>query len=512
MTTLVDLRDVFVVHPSEDGGVAALRGLTLAVQRGEVCVVLGPSGAGKSTLVRVVAGLQRPSAGLAVVDGLDVGAASGAAIAHHRARVVGYADQHYWRALSNDLTALELVALPLGLRGVPRVEREGRAHELLERVELLDRAEARPHELSGGEQQRIAICAALSHAPSLLVADEPTGELDESSARGVLDLLGELTREQGSAALVVSHDPATAAIADRIVHVRDGRIGEERRQDEDTIVIGRGGWLHVPEETLRAAGIGDRAVVRLGPRVVELRPTGDAPHHVSRPEAPATATGAVVEARGVSRRFGLETALERIDATFLPGTLTVVTGPSGSGKSTLLALLAGLDTPDEGEVVVGGVVLSSLDREARAAFRRERIGVVGQTPGLSGLLTARENVELTLGLRGIDGVEAHERAMDALAIVGLADHATRTVDRLSAGERERVALARAIAGGPGVLVADEPTGRLDSVTTLAIGGLLADLAREYGTTVICATHDPLLVTLSGAEVALRRTAPTPSSL
>ena len=106
MTTLVDLRDVFVVHPSEDGGVAALRGLTLAVQRGEVCVVLGPSGAGKSTLVRVVAGLQRPSAGLAVVDGLDVGAASGAAIAHHRARVVGYADQHYWRALSNDLTAL----------------------------------------------------------------------------------------------------------------------------------------------------------------------------------------------------------------------------------------------------------------------------------------------------------------------------------------------------------------------------------------------------------------------
>ena len=121
-------------------------------------------------------------------------------------------------------------------------------------------------------------------------------------------------------------------------------------------------------------------------------------------------------------------------------------------------------------------------------------------------------MELTLGLRGIDGVEAHERAMDALAIVGLADYATRTVDRLSAGERERVALARAIAGGPGVLVADEPTGRLDSVTTLAIGGLLADLAREYGTTVICATHDPLLVTLSGAEVALRRTAPTPSSL
>ena len=105
----------------------------------------------------------------------------------------------------------------------------------------------------------------------------------------------------------------------------------------------------------------------------------------------------------MTRRFGLETALERVDATFLPGTMTAVTGPSGSGKSTLLALLAGLDTPDEGEVAVGGVVLSRLDRDARAAFRREHIGVVGQTPGLSGMLTARENVELVLGLRGIDG-------------------------------------------------------------------------------------------------------------
>ena len=94
MTPLVDLREVFVVHPSEDGGVAALRGLTLAVDRGELCVVLGPSGAGKSTLVRVVAGLERPSAGRAVVDGLDVGSAPGHLVARHRSRVVGYADQH----------------------------------------------------------------------------------------------------------------------------------------------------------------------------------------------------------------------------------------------------------------------------------------------------------------------------------------------------------------------------------------------------------------------------------
>jgi ABC-type lipoprotein export system ATPase subunit len=501
--SLVDLRDVFVVHPSADGGVAALRGLTLSVDRGEVCVVLGPSGAGKSTLVQVVAGLQRPSAGLAVVDGLDLGAARSSVVARHRSRTVGYADQHYWRALSGDLTAAELVGLPLGLRGVPRPERDRRARALLERVGLLERATARPSELSGGEQQRIALCAAVVHRPALLVADEPTGELDEVTARGVLGLLRELARDAAAAALVVSHDPASGEIADRVVHVRDGRVGEEQLADRQTIVIGRGGWLHVPEESLREAGIGERATLHVRPGAVELRPAeGDAPEAVPDTDAPETAVGALVEARGVSRRFGREIALAPVDAVFPPGTLTVVTGPSGSGKSTLLALLAGLDTPDEGDVTIDGVELSRLDREARAAFRRESIAIVGQVPGLSGSLTARENVELSLALRGVDGPEVHGRAMDALAVVGLADHPERPVDRLSAGERERVALARAIASGPAVLIADEPTARLDSMTTLAIGGLLADLAREHGTTVICATHDPILVQLAGAELKL----------
>jgi ABC-type lipoprotein export system ATPase subunit len=505
--TLVDLREVFVVHPSPDGGVAALRGLTLSVERGEVCVVLGPSGAGKSTLVRVVAGLQRPSAGLALVDGLDLGAARASVVARHRAQTVGYADQHYWRALSGDLTAEELVGLPLGLRGIPKTERSRRARELLERVGLLDRSSARPGELSGGEQQRIALCAAVAHGPGLLVADEPTGELDEATARGVLDLLRDLARDAGAAALVVSHDPASAEIADRVVHVRDGRVGEERLADRQTIVIGRGGWLHVPEESLREAGIGERATVHVRPGAVELRPAGA--ETVAAPpsaDAPRTGAGALVEARGLSRSFGREIALAKVDMVFRPGTLTVVTGPSGSGKSTLLALLAGLDTPDEGRVVVDGVVLSQLDRDARAAFRRESIAVVGQVPGLSGSLTGRENVELSLALRGVDAPEIHGRAMDALAVVGLADHQERPVDRLSAGERERVALARAIASEPSVLVADEPTSRLDSMTTLAIGGLLADLAREHGTTVICATHDPILVALAGAELRLGSTA------
>jgi ABC-type lipoprotein export system ATPase subunit len=188
-----------------------------------------------------------------------------------------------------------------------------------------------------------------------------------------------------------------------------------------------------------------------------------------------------------------------------------VTGPSGSGKSTLLALVAGLDVPDAGEVVVGGVSLAALDRAARARLRRGSIAFIGQSPGLSGFLTARENVELGLAVRAVDDVEATERAIDALAAVGLATHADRLVAVLSAGQRERVAVARALAGRTPVILADEPTSRVDVAAALALAGLFADIAHEHGTTFVCATHDPVLIGLADHELQLRALAPVPSA-
>jgi ABC-type lipoprotein export system ATPase subunit len=508
---LVEARELFAVYPSATGGVAALQGLTLSVESDETCVVLGPSGSGKTTLMRVIAGLARPSAGSLVVAERDLVHASPAELGAYRRDVLGYADQHYWRALAGELTAAELVAVPLGLAAVPERERTLRAHELLERVGLLDRADALPAELSGGEQQRIALCAALAGRPRLLIADEPTGDLDAESANAVLALLSELVSEHGSAAIVVSHDPASTDIADRVVHIRDGRVSEERAGGAETAVIGTGGWLRIPEEVLRSAGIHDRARIVVGEGSVELRPVdGRVASQVEQSAPLGGSRGEVLEARGVSRRYGEQVALDGLDVTFLPEQLSVVVGPSGSGKSTLLALLTGMDVPDEGEVRLGDVVVSSLDRAARAALRRERIAIVGQAPGLSGFLSARENVELGLVLRGVARDEAAERATETLAAVGLAPHADRRVELLSAGQRERVALARAFAAQTPVVVTDEPTSRLDAVTTLEIGALLAELAHTTGTTVVCATHDPLLIGLADREVRLREAAPVAS--
>jgi ABC-type lipoprotein export system ATPase subunit len=501
---VVDARELFCVYPSPAGGVVALQGLSLTIEDGETCVVLGPSGAGKTTLLRVLAGLERPSAGAASVAGFDLARAPRRRVDEYRAQVVGYADQHYRRALAPGLTAEELVALPLGLGGTHADARRARARELLERVGLLDRADAQAGELSGGEQQRIALCAALVRRPRLLLADEPTGDLDAAASAEVYALLAELVEEHAATAVVVSHDPASTTIADRVVHIRDGRVSEERTGQRDTVVVAPGGWLRVPEEVLHDAGIGDRAVVEARDGAVELRPASrpvDVP--VAGERRVAGTRGEVVEARGVSRSYGSQVVLDGLDATFAPGELTAVTGPSGSGKSTLLHLLAGLDLPDAGEVVVGTLSVSALDRGARAALRARKIAVLTQAPELSDFLTARENVELGLALRGVAGAGATERGTEALVAVGLAEHLERRVGVLSAGQRERVALARVFAARPAVVLADEPTSRLDANTTLVIGSLLAELARATGTTVVCATHDPLLIGLADREVRLR---------
>jgi len=311
-------------------------------------------------------------------------------------------------------------------------------------------------------------------------------------------------------ALVVSHDPRSAEIADRVVHIRDGRVSEERSGTGAAVVVGRGGWLRIPEDALRDAGITDRATVTAREGVVELRPVAALQESTRMLPAIEGTAGAVIELRDVTRRYGRDPALDAVTASFGPGRLSVVTGPSGSGKSTLLALVAGLDVPDAGEVVVGGITISTLDRDARARFRRDTVAFIGQSPGLSGFLTARENVELGLAIRGVDGVDAHERAIDALVAVGLAEHVDRLVGVLSAGQRERVAVARALAARTPVILADEPTSRVDVAAAFTLGGLFADIAHEYGTTFVCATHDPVVIAFADDDVQLRASAPVPS--
>ncbi len=509
---VVELRDVFCVHRTNEGDAAALQGTNLELARGEVLGVLGPSGAGKSTLLRVVAGLQPPSAGVVRVLGRDIGRLPAGSRSRIRHELMGFLGQHTETTLSPDLRLRDAVALPLVLRGAPRRERRTRVDELLAATALGGRADALPGELSGGERQRLALCAALAHRPALLLADEPTGELDEASADAIRALIAELARSHGTSVILVTHDPATAQIADRTLRIRDGRIVGDRRGAEEALVVDDG-WLRLPPDLLTQAGIGRRARVRPAPdglivtrAAADAGPAGPAGPARAGPRPPVPWVPAQVGLCSVARTYGHGPARRQVlgglSHDFAPGRMTVITGRSGTGKTTLLKLVAGLDRPSSGQVLLDGHPLGDRDGEQLASLRRQRIGYLSQEPAPIGFLSAEENAVLALRIRGWDAGAAAERAAMALTRAGLADRARQRVHRLSAGEAQRLALARALASARGLLIVDEPTSRLDENNARAIAALLAAAAHEEGQTVICATHDPAVISQADQVVVL----------
>ena len=202
--------------------VDALAGVDLDVRRGEFVALVGPSGSGKSTLLNMLGGLDRPTGGEIWVDDLELGKASDKRLVRYRRERVGFIFQSF--NLLATRTALENVEVPLMLAGVDRRTRRERALGLLERVGLGRRSGHKPNELSGGEQQRVAVARALAHDPMLLLADEPTGNLDSKTGAEILALLQDLVRQEGRSMVLVTHDGGVASHADRIVHLLDGAI------------------------------------------------------------------------------------------------------------------------------------------------------------------------------------------------------------------------------------------------------------------------------------------------
>ncbi|MDQ3859437.1 MAG: ATP-binding cassette domain-containing protein [Actinomycetota bacterium] len=518
----ISAREVFFLYRAPHGDVPALRGLSLEVGEGEVVSVLGSSGSGKTTLLSLCAGLARPSSGELTVVGESLERAPGRHAAALRRRSVGIVRQHYHRALPRELTAEDTVALPLRLLGERSRPARRRAREVLAAAGLGQRADARPVELSGGEQQRVAVCAALVKRPPLLLADEPTGELDPKNSAAVVELLLELAAESNTAALVVTHDPEVALRTDRTIHIRDGRLAAEGTT-RPVLIVDEQGWLRLPRQLREEAGVRERVRAQATWGRIELlaegaerrgggvRPTPSAPAERLAPTTKRFETEVALDR--VEKRYATqdEPVVTELSWTFAPERMHVVAGPSGSGKTTLLNLIAALEYPDRGEVWVGGDRVDALNPNEAAAWRQRALGYVSQHSTLVEFLSARENVELALSLRGFDQEEAARRADRWLSSLGLERLADRRADRLSGGEQRRVALARALAPEPRVLVADEATAHLDRVTGRLVIRLLQQAAHEYGTTVIAATHDPDLISAADARLVLgsheRRSSP-----
>jgi len=274
---------VFKIYKVADIEVVALRGLDLRVRRGEFVALVGASGSGKSTLLNILAGLDQPSAGRVFVGDRDLAAMTPEELVDYRRRDVGFVWQETARNLLPYLDARENVALPLILKGTAPAAARRRAGELLELVGLAARARHRPAELSGGEQQRVAIAVALANEPPLLLADEPTGELDAIAADAVFDAFARINRQLGTTILVVTHDPDIAARVDRVIGIRDGRTSYElirrrgaRRErggeHEMYVLVDAHGRLQLPREALDSLDIRERARILLGEGYIAVQP------------------------------------------------------------------------------------------------------------------------------------------------------------------------------------------------------------------------------------------------
>jgi ABC-type lipoprotein export system ATPase subunit len=540
----VDIQEAFCLYPLPDGeAVAALRGLSLVVPFGERLVVHGPNGSGKTTLLNALAGEQRLAAGRAVVAGLELAGASEPELASWRSTRLGQIDQNAWRLLRPEFDVLANVSLQMRIAGVPRAQARRRGLEALDRLGLADLAARRPQTLSGGQRQRVAVCTAVAHGPQLVLADEPTGELDLASADAVYDLLATAVAEVNATLVLVTHDLRARRIADRVVRIRDGRISETWRpstplatgstQSSELLVVDARGWLRLPAAVRHRLGphlsveARDGAIVLRsgpdspepelepaepkpgpaeltpGPPALDLAKPGSAevglPEPGQEPEPPGPARLPIAELADVVVRYddhpvlGSETDGQGVGLSVAPGELVVVAGRSGAGKSTLLRVLLGLQRPDRGQVRLNGVDLGTRSRTELAGIRATCCAVVLQQIHLASTADAAANLDLARAARGLppDRMLA-ERLMSQLGLTGLAAISGRPVSGLSGGERQRLAVARAICVEPALLVLDEPTSQLDEASAELMAATLLELSRT-GTAVLVASHDSALI-------------------
>ncbi len=516
---VVRVTDVFVAYRSGAEPVMALRGADLTLAAGERLLVAGPNGSGKSTLLRVLTGDQPVVAGRVEVGGAAVHAMDEGARRRWRSTALGFVDQHARRNLLPELDVRDNVALQLRLTGTPARAARQRAEATLDRLGLGALAGADVARLSGGEAQRVALCAAVAHGPALVLADEPTGELDDDAAREVYGLL-EAVAADGTGVVLVSHDPRSYAFVDRAVRLRDGRLAEEwvpgaggpgSSAAHPALVADSRGWVRLPAELLApgarpaswtAGPDGDGLVLRprSAPATAAAGPRAPGAGDEPPTRRPGTgAAGPLVVLEDVRAGWGGRLLLDGLDLRLEPGSWTAVRGPSGSGKSTLLTLVAGLVDPQGGRVEVGGTAWAGLDRSARAAHRRRWLAYALQRANLVETMTVAENVALAAALRGRTVDEGGVAAL--CGRLGLTAQLATPAGVLSGGERQRASLARVLVGGAPVLVLDEPTSQQDEASAARVVEALAR-ATAAGAAVLVASHDPALLARAGATVRL----------
>ncbi len=490
---IISLHNVGKIYKTGSGDFTALQSITMDVLPGEFLGIIGKSGAGKTTLLNMISGVSDITSGEVLFfptgqsqqngnrKALSIGELSQDELAVWRGTNMGIVYQSF--ELMPQLNLVNNIMLPQEFAGrfQPGISQE-KALELLDIVELSEHAYKLPAHISGGQKQRVAIARALINDPPLIVADEPTGSLDSVTAETIFAIFAKLV-EQGKTVIMVTHDMDLATRFTRQVHISDGQLADASHSGTvvETAPANVDFGLAAAPET--ESGLDDSA--NGTSLLANLNLEGS--HDRSKP---AILLQDVVKT--YVNAAGSFTALKGIDLKIEYGQFVALVGKSGSGKSTLLNMLTGIDHPTSGHVRIGDEDIYSMSESQRALWRGQNVGIVFQFFQLLPTLSLLENTILPMDYCDFYPYgERPQRAMELLKMVGLEEHAHDLPANVSNGQQQAAAIARALATDPPIIVADEPTGNLDSRSADVVIRVFRELAAR-GKTILIVTHDPSL--------------------
>jgi len=505
---ILTLRDVRKVYYTGSGDFVALNKITMDVLPGEFLGIVGKSGAGKTTLLNMISGVSeitsgeilfypRPSRALREAPlhpaahphreaPLTIGKMTQDELAAWRGENMGIVYQSF--ELMPQLSLVSNIMLPQEFAGeYRRGTSKEQALELLDIVELSEHAYKLPAHISGGQKQRVAIARALINDPSIIVADEPTGSRDTVTADTIFNIFATLV-DRGKTVIMVTHDMELAARFSRRLVISDGELVDS---EQDSVSSNQysvnSEQLAVDSEQYSVNS--EQAAIQI-PHSALRTPHSQIRNPQSAVRNPAVLLQDVVKT--YVNAAGSFTALKGIDLEIEYGQFVALVGKSGSGKSTLLNMLTGIDHPTSGKVCIGNEDIYSMSESERALWRGHNVGVVFQFFQLLPALTLLENIILPMDYCDVYPYgERPSRAMDLLKMVGLEEHAHDLPSNVSNGQQQAAAIARSLATDPPIIVADEPTGNLDSKSADVVIRVFQDLAAQ-GKTILIVTHDPSL--------------------
>ena len=492
---LVQLRGVDKIYETAAGGFQALTDINLDVYRGEFLGVVGKSGAGKTTLLNAISGVSQVTSGDVIYtppqdaengrspSPVYINRLNEDELAVWRGNNVGIVYQSFELLPMLDLVDNIMIPQDFTGRYAPAVSRE-RALELLELVEIRQHAYKLPAHVSGGQKQRVAIARALVNDPPLILADEPTGNLDSVTADTIMRIFERLV-DQGQTIVMVTHDRGMAKRFSRMVRISDGVLVPDNEHD----------LPDEPQPVVIASPLAEQKSEAIIPAPAVLS-ANSASIYDGLGETSTNFGEPAIVLRDVYKVYenaaGKFTVLNGVDMQLNYGQFVSIVGKSGSGKSTLLNMITGIDHPTRGDVLVANSHIYTLSESKRALWRGREVGIVFQFFQLLPMLTLLENTMLPMDYtNAIPASQREKRALELLRMVGLAKQADKLPASVSSGQQQSAAIARALANDPPIIVADEPTGNLDSKSADIIIDLFDELA-DRGKTIALVTHDSSL--------------------